>query len=94
MSGLAPWTQKVFERVSSLNADDRLPHALLIDGPGGWGEAQLAGQIALTLIDRSSDPRTTAHPDFRWIEPEKGTIKVDQIRSPVSYTHLTLPTKA
>ena len=58
MSGLAPWTQQVFDHVGSLNAGDRLPHALLIDGPGGWGEAQLAGQIALSLIARGGDPRT------------------------------------
>ena len=89
MTGLAPWTQQVFDHVSSLSAGDRLPHALLIDGPGGWGEAQLAGQIALTLIDRGGDPHTVAHPDFRWIEGEKGTIKVDQIRSLIDFMQQT-----
>ena len=89
MTGLAPWTQQVFDHVGSLSAGDRLPHALLIDGPGGWGEAQLAGQIALMLIDRGGDPRTVAHPDFRWIEGEKGTIKVDQIRSLIDFMQQT-----
>ena len=60
--------QPGFDYVSSLKTTGRLPHALLIDGPGGCGEAQLAGEIALMLIDRSGDPRAIAHPDFRWIE--------------------------
>jgi len=89
LSGLAPWMQLGFDYVSSLNTTGRLPHALLIDGPGGCGEAQLAGEIALMLIDRSGDPRTIAHPDFRWIEAENGAIKVDRIRSLIDFMQQT-----
>ena len=87
--GLAPWIQPEFDRVSSLNKTGRLPHALLIDGPGGWGEAQLAAEIAMMLIERSGDPRTIAHPDFRWIEAENGVIKVDQIRNLIDFVQQT-----
>ena len=41
------------------------------------------------LIDRRGDPRTIAHPDFRWIEAENGAIKVDQIRSLIDFMQQT-----
>ncbi len=89
MIGLAPWMQMGFDHVSSMNQTGRLPHALMIDGPGGWGEVELAAEIAMMLIERSGDPRTIAHPDFRWIEAENSVVKVDQIRNLIDFIQQT-----
>lgn len=89
MIGLAPWMQMGFDHVSSMNQTGRLPHALMIDGPGGWGEVELAAEIAMMLIKRSGDPRTIAHPDFRWIEAENSVVKVDQIRNLIEFIQQT-----
>ncbi|MEC8833300.1 MAG: hypothetical protein VYC07_01255 [Pseudomonadota bacterium] len=89
MIGLAPWMQMGFDHVSSMNQTGRLPHALMIDGPGGWGEVELAAEIAMMLIERSGDPRTIAHPDFRWIEAENSVVKVDQIRNLIEFIQQT-----
>lgn len=60
----------------------RLPHALLLSAYPGWGATELAAWLALRLLQRSdgSDARQLAHPDFRWVAPEKGRISVDEIR--------------
>ncbi|MEE3184095.1 MAG: hypothetical protein VX266_09185 [Pseudomonadota bacterium] len=89
MIGLAPWMQMGFDHVSSMNQTGRLPHALMIDGPGGWGEVELAAEIAMMLIERSGDPRSIAHPDFRWIEAENSVVKVDQIRNLIDFIQQT-----
>jgi len=89
MIGLAPWMQMGFDHVSSMNQTGRLPHALMIDGPGGWGEVELAAEIAMMLIERSGDPRSIAHPDFRWIEAENNVVKVDQIRNLIDFIQQT-----
>ncbi|MEC9286336.1 MAG: hypothetical protein VYC36_10230 [Pseudomonadota bacterium] len=89
MIGLAPWMQMGFDHVSSMNQTGRLPHALMIDGPGGWGEVELAAEIAMMLMERSGDPRTIAHPDFRWIEAENSVVKVDQIRNLIDFIQQT-----
>jgi DNA polymerase-3 subunit delta' len=63
----------------------RLPHALLIHGPGGWGETVLAEALALRLIERASESSaaTIAHPDLRWIVPEGAgeQIGIDAVRA-------------
>ncbi|MCZ6889979.1 MAG: hypothetical protein O7H39_15955 [Gammaproteobacteria bacterium] len=77
------WFAEAFAHLEQQVANERLPHALLIDGPGGWGEPLLASALACLLLglERESIARDIAHPDLRWIEPEDGTIKIDQIRA-------------
>ena len=71
----------------------RLPHAVLMHGPVGVGKATCAGILAQALNCSTSgyvdacgvctSCRKVArglHPDILWFEPEKGTIKVDQVR--------------
>ena len=55
----------------------------MVSGYPGWGDAELCGWLAVTLLggDASRDARNLAHPDCRWVAPDGGTIKVDQIRS-------------
>ena len=84
------WHQAEMDRVETLLSADRLPHALLVRGPAGWGEVHFADWLAHRLLELPvpADPegqltvsaRTLAHGDLRWIEPEGAVIKVDDIR--------------
>ena len=78
-----PWQAGVRASLRTAIDNGRLPHAVLLSGYPGWGEAALCGWLAVTLLggDRSREARDLAHPDCRWVAPEGGTIKVDQIRS-------------
>ena len=66
---------------------DRLPHALLIEGPRGWGQERLANSFALELMELSDRraAREVAHPDLRWIEPDGGVIKIDMVRRVIDF---------
>ena len=83
---LPPWLEPVFTNLVAALDTHRLPHALLIHGPGGWGEALLADALALRLIERdyrdSPSATTVAHPDLRWLAPEGAgeQIKIDSVR--------------
>ena len=65
----APWLEEPITTVARLG--ERLPHALLIQGPGGWGEERVANAVALELVGlpAEGEARGTAHPDLRWIAP-------------------------
>lgn len=77
-----PWQQTIARKLEALLAADRLPHALLLTGPAGWGEDLLANWLALHVlgIDQASDAETLAHPDLRWIRPDGAMIKIDAVR--------------
>ena len=79
---LPGWLREPAHRFSKLVAADRVPHALIIHGPKGWGQDVLASYLALSLLhdDAESDARLVAHPDLRWFEPESAVLKVDQVR--------------
>jgi len=80
-----PWLLDALETLRGIRA--RLPHALLIRGPPGWGEERLANALALDLMGLESgrDAREAAHPDLRWVQPEDGVIKVDSVRRIVEF---------
>ena len=85
MSALPPWLAPIYAGLAASIDAGRLPHALLIHGPGGWGETALAAAVAMRLIERSNDAAsaaTIAHPDLRWILPEGAgeQIKVEAVR--------------
>lgn len=84
-----PWLAAPLERLDAIY--ERLPHGLLIQGPGGWGEETVAAALVTRLLrlDPAQDPREVAHPDLRWVEPESGTIKVDQMRATIEFLHQT-----
>ena len=86
MSRLPPWLDVTFAGLAEALDAQRLPHALLIHGPGGWGETVLAEALALHLIERSTADATAAtlaHPDLRWIVPEGAgeQIGIDAVRA-------------
>jgi DNA polymerase-3 subunit delta' len=85
MSALPPWLAPIYADLESEIAAARLPHALLIHGPGGWGETTLAAAVAMRLVERQNDTAhatTIAHPDLRWIVPEGAgeQIKIEAVR--------------
>lgn len=72
----------------------RLPHGFLFKGPDGVGKRMYARGIAAALNCRESGPLKACggcsscrkylsgnHPDFSVVMPDKGAIKIDQIRS-------------
>jgi len=77
-----PWQQDCARELSRLLVADRLPHALLITSPAGWGEYVLANWLALHVlgVDERGDAEALAHPDLRWYRPDGAMIKVDAIR--------------
>ena len=80
-----PWLVDALDALRGISA--RLPHALLIQGPRGWGEERIANALALDLmrLDPPLDAREVAHPDLRWLQPEDGVIKVDSVRLIVDF---------
>ena len=77
-----PWQQANKASLSAALEDGRLPHALLLSAYPGWGAAALGEWLALKVLAIADAPnaRRLAHPDFRWLAPEKGVIPVDAIR--------------
>lgn len=82
-----PWLEAPLAHLESLAASDRMPHALLICGPPGWGQRVLAETFAKSLLALDSDlpPTDIAHPDFRWIEPDREVIRVPQVRALIEF---------
>ena len=90
MSAL-PWHRPLVESLEGCLAADRLPHAVLLAGPEGWGERQLANWLALAILglDQAADAAAVAHPDLRWLEPESSVIKVVEVRELVGFAQGT-----
>lgn len=85
----APWLAPALARLEAVF--DRLPHGLLVQGPGGWGEELVASVLVRRLlgIAEHRSPREVAHPDLRWLQPDAGVLKVDQIRAVIGFLHQT-----
>lgn len=80
-----PWLAAARQRALAMRA--RLPHALLVQGPEGWGQEQVAAALALDLIglEPGRAAAEVAHPDLRWLAPENGAIRVDAVRGIVEF---------
>lgn len=72
----------------------RLPHAFLFKGPDGVGKRMYGRGLAAALSCKETGPRlacgrcsscrkfyAASHPDFIVVEPDKGAIKIGQVRS-------------
>ena len=77
-----PWQEANKASLSAAVESGRLPHALLLSAYPGWGAAGLGEWLALKVLALEGTPeaRCLAHPDLRWLAPEKGVIPVDAIR--------------
>ena len=77
-----PWQEDCKASLSAAVEAGRLPHGLLLSAYPGWGAAMLGEWLALKVLAIQGTPevRRLAHPDLRWLAPEKGVIPVDAIR--------------
>jgi DNA polymerase-3 subunit delta' len=103
LNPVLPWQQGVFERLSSLERQEKLPHAILLTGSKGLGKARLAALFAAGVLCKTANAVPCgsceacqlvgggAHGDFRWVRPEEGkrAIGVDAIRSSVMFMQQT-----
>lgn len=77
------WQQDIWQRLTTLQASSRLPHALLLAGPGGIGKRRLAQAFAAYLLCQSPQLSSACgtckscsllnagnHPDLMILAPE------------------------
>ena len=88
------WLGPVRARLDALQDQGRLPHAILLTGSPGAGQAEVATWLAARLLCRADDDRpcgectdcrlvlAASHPDFHWVGvlPDKKEISIDQLR--------------
>lgn len=92
MTTIAHWLIPCLRQVQVLKQTNRLSHALLISGADGVGQEQLAREMVKDLMCESNQAaackechscqlmRADTHPDFRVLDGEAASIKVDQVR--------------
>ncbi|MBB5346881.1 DNA polymerase-3 subunit delta' [Desulfoprunum benzoelyticum] len=74
-------------------SSERMPHAFLFRGPEGVGKQLFAREMAAAVNCRSRERerpcgacsscrkfRSGSHPDFMVVSPDKGAIKIEQVR--------------
>ena len=78
-----PWHEALLADLAVRQERGRLPAAIGISCPAGWGGYALLARASMQLLDIESDkePEEIAHPDFRWVVPDGAMIKVDQVRA-------------
>lgn len=98
-----PWLTGHWSFFNQRLKQDRLAHALMIEGPAGNGKTTLASMMVARLLCLEDQSQACgqcrsckllkggAHPDYFDIEPEEGSevIKVDQIRALIGRLGLT-----
>jgi hypothetical protein len=104
MTGPWPWQQKIWQQLSEQISQQRLPHALLLQGMPGLGQrhfTEILSQRLLCLSVVNQLPCQTCsaclqvkqatHPDYRWIEREEKAkqLKIEQIREAVQFMQST-----
>jgi DNA polymerase III subunit delta' len=85
--------EKAKRMLSRSLAAGRVPHAYIFKGPEGVGKRLFARGVAAAVNCRDKERigacgvcvsckkfRSMNHPDFQVVSPEKGVIKIDQIR--------------
>lgn len=92
MTTIAHWLIPCLRQVQVLKQTNSLSHALLVTGADGVGQEQLAREIVKDLMCEGDQAaacgqchscdlmRADTHPDFRVLDGEASTIKVDQVR--------------
>jgi DNA polymerase-3 subunit delta' len=104
MSAPFPWQEQQWQHLWSVHKANRLPHALLLEGPYGMGISRFALDLARALLCDAPLDRGAAcnrckncllqqagnHPEILQIGPEeKGKlIRIDQIRELIQFVSL------
>jgi len=103
-ASVLPWQQARWDRVQRLRGGARLPHALLVSGPGGTGEGRFADVLMQALLCTAATERAPCgechacheytagtHPDAVRIDPEEPgkAIGIDRIRELTGRLNLT-----
>ncbi|MFW5970251.1 MAG: DNA polymerase III subunit delta' [Halofilum sp. (in: g-proteobacteria)] len=101
---LPPWQEESWARVCRLHDTGRLPHALLISGPGGTGEGLFADTLMQALLCTAATATAPCgdcnacreyaagtHPDAVRVDPEESgkAIGIDRIRELTGRLNLT-----
>ncbi|MEM1433303.1 MAG: hypothetical protein AAGG11_04555 [Pseudomonadota bacterium] len=78
----APWLRPPLAAAEQQLATGRLPHALLLSGPAGWGQDWLADALVRRLLDLDDSRalKELAHPDLRQVDPDGAMLKIEQVR--------------
>lgn len=100
-----PWLDAQWQRFLAVMARDRVPHALLLAGPGGVGMEEFAACMAARLLcERPPAEGVTcgtcrschllaagSHPDFMRLEgdPKSGQIRIDMVREMIHFLQLS-----
>ncbi|GGK82195.1 DNA polymerase III subunit delta' [Amphritea balenae] len=99
-----PWLKGRWEHLLELNEQNRLPHALLINGPEGIGKACFALALANYMLCRSPQAGSACghcrscelsssggHPDMYRLQPDEPgkPIKIDQVRQLTEFIYST-----
>jgi len=100
-----PWLSEQWARLVERLRADRLPHGLMLAGPGGLGKGALAQALASSLLCETPNDDGTAcgschgcrmfaagtHPDYQHVTPEEpgAQIKVDQVRELIRFMALS-----
>jgi DNA polymerase-3 subunit delta' len=90
-----PWLDNSFKQLSSRIADNKLHHALLIQGPSGIGKSSFVLQLGQLLLCKARQGHkvcgqcqscllnsSSTHPDLHVVESDK-QIGVEQIRDAI-----------
>jgi DNA polymerase-3 subunit delta' len=102
-SELYPWLGGHWSFFIKRLEQDRLAHALMIEGPAGSGKLALASAMVARLLCTENQAEACgicrscklcaggAHPDYFELQPEEGSevIKVDQVRALIGKLDLT-----
>lgn len=79
-----PWHENAWLQVERALERDRVPHALLLEGPAGLGKGYFARRVAGRLLGQPelAADESSAHPDLRQVGliDDRKQITVDQIR--------------
>lgn len=102
---LLPWHTAEWQRLIEMRAQDRLPHALLLNGPQGVGKEQFARRLAAALSCEAEQlegrpcgacqacalNQAGTHPDVHWLAPEEEgrMIRIDAVRGLIDRSSLT-----
>ncbi len=98
-----PWLIKHWSFFIQRLDQDRLAHAVMIEGPAACGKTALAQAMVARLLCREEQPQACgscrsckllvggAHPDYFELQPEEDSevIKVDQVRGLIGKLDLT-----